>query len=243
MAARCARAPGPAATPSSPNRPPRPRPRPPPNPWQNAEFDIKKEAAWAISNATSGGTAEQIRALVEVRGPAGAGCWHRRGAEGARVGRGRVSQTWLASGAPAPPAKPPNRPRTHHSPTHPHRRPNPPPAPQVGCIKPLCDLLGVSDVRIVTVALEGLENILKAGEAAAKAPGGGGQNPYAQLVEDAEGLDKIEALQARGGPLSGARVAPRARAPLRLSPGRAAALHNLTVPRPLLEHPETTPTP
>ena len=27
---------------------------------QNAEFDIKKEAAWAISNATSGGTPEQI---------------------------------------------------------------------------------------------------------------------------------------------------------------------------------------
>lgn len=97
---------------------------------QNAEFDIKKEAAWAVSNATSGGTAEQIHALV-----------------------------------------------------------------QTGCIKPLCDLLAVQDVRIVTVALEGLENILKVGEAAAKAPGGGGQNPYAQLVEDAEGLDKIEALQ------------------------------------------------
>jgi hypothetical protein len=31
-----------------------------------AEYDIKKEAAWAISNATSGGTADQIRALVEA---------------------------------------------------------------------------------------------------------------------------------------------------------------------------------
>ena len=28
---------------------------------QNAEFDIKKEAAWAISNATSGGTHEQVK--------------------------------------------------------------------------------------------------------------------------------------------------------------------------------------
>lgn len=28
---------------------------------QNAEFDIKKEAAWAISNATSGGAHEQIK--------------------------------------------------------------------------------------------------------------------------------------------------------------------------------------
>jgi hypothetical protein len=56
----------------------------------------------------------------------------------------------------------------------------------------------VSDVRIATVALEGLENILKTGEAVAKAPGGDGQNPYAQMVEDAEGLDKIEALQVGG---------------------------------------------
>lgn len=29
-----------------------------------AEFDIKKEAAWAVSNATSGGTQEQIQYLV-----------------------------------------------------------------------------------------------------------------------------------------------------------------------------------
>lgn len=28
---------------------------------QNAEFDIKKEAAWAVSNATSGGTHDQIK--------------------------------------------------------------------------------------------------------------------------------------------------------------------------------------
>ena len=61
-----------------------------------AEFDIRKEAAWAISNATSGGTQEQIKFLVSA-----------------------------------------------------------------GCIKPLCDLLTCADVRIITVALEGLENILK----------------------------------------------------------------------------------
>lgn len=28
---------------------------------QTAEFDIKKEAAWAISNATSGGAPDQIK--------------------------------------------------------------------------------------------------------------------------------------------------------------------------------------
>merc|ERR1712187_71557 len=32
---------------------------------QTADFDIKKEAAWAISNATAGGSAQQIEYLVE----------------------------------------------------------------------------------------------------------------------------------------------------------------------------------
>ena len=45
--------------------------------------------------------------------------------------------------------------------------PRPPPPPLArrpqGAIKPLCDLLSCSDARIVTVALEGLENILKVG--------------------------------------------------------------------------------
>ncbi|XP_050117815.1 importin subunit alpha-2-like isoform X2 [Malus sylvestris] len=97
---------------------------------QHAEFDIKKEAAWAISNATSGGTPDQIKYLVGE-----------------------------------------------------------------GCIKPLCDLLVCPDPRIVTVCLEGLENILKVGEAE-KAAGNSEVNLYAQLVDDAEGLEKIENLQS-----------------------------------------------
>ncbi|KAE8679275.1 Importin subunit alpha-2 [Hibiscus syriacus] len=92
---------------------------------QNAEFDIKKEAAWAISNATSGGTPEQINQ---------------------------------------------------------------------GCIKPLCDLLNCHDPRIVTVCLEGLENILKVGEADKNLGSTGGVNLYAQMIDDAEGLENIENL-------------------------------------------------
>jgi hypothetical protein len=30
----------------------------------NAEFEIKKESAWAISNATSGGTNDQIKYII-----------------------------------------------------------------------------------------------------------------------------------------------------------------------------------
>ncbi len=34
---------------------------------KTSEYDIKKEATWAISNATSGGHPRQIAYLVEVR--------------------------------------------------------------------------------------------------------------------------------------------------------------------------------
>ncbi|MQL89349.1 hypothetical protein Taro_021914 [Colocasia esculenta] len=98
---------------------------------QTAEFDIKKEAAWAISNATSGGTHEQIKYLVSQ-----------------------------------------------------------------GCIKPLSDLLVCPDPRIVTVCLEGLENILKVGEAEKNLGSTEGINLYAQMIDDAEGLEKIENLQS-----------------------------------------------
>ena len=96
-----------------------------------AEFDIKKEAAWALSNATSGGSADQLKRLV-----------------------------------------------------------------QEGCIKPMCDLLSCSDPRIITVALEGLENILKVGETEKELAGANGSNPYADAVDEAGGLDKIEELQS-----------------------------------------------
>eukprot|EP01027_Heterolobosea_sp_BB2_P019026 GEZU01026730.1.p1 GENE.GEZU01026730.1~~GEZU01026730.1.p1 ORF type:complete len:133 (+),score=46.54 GEZU01026730.1:320-718(+) len=93
-----------------------------------AEFDIRKEAAWAITNATTGGTHNHIKQLVDL-----------------------------------------------------------------GCIKPLVELLSSTDPRIISVALEGLENILKAGsvEAANK---GLHTNPYLELLEGLGGEEKIEAL-------------------------------------------------
>jgi len=62
-----------------------------------------------------------------------------------------------------------------------------------GCIRPLCDLLTVNDTKIVTIALEGLENILKVGEEDSK--GNGGHNMMATFIAEAEGLTKIEELQ------------------------------------------------
>lgn len=55
----------------------------------------------------------------------------------------------------------------------------------LGCIKPLCDLLTLMDSKIVQVALNGLENILRLGELEAKR--GAGINPYCALIEEAYG--------------------------------------------------------
>nr|VDD41374.1 unnamed protein product [Brassica oleracea] len=65
-----------------------------------------------------------------------------------------------------------------------------------GCIKPLCDLLTCPDPLAVTVILEALENILKVGEAEMNQGNTGGFNIYVQMVDDAEGLEKIENLQS-----------------------------------------------
>lgn len=59
----------------------------------------------------------------------------------------------------------------------------------LGCIKPLCDLLTVMDSKIVQVALNGLENILRLGEQEAKQENNGtGVNPYCSLIEEAYGM-------------------------------------------------------
>jgi importin subunit alpha-6/7 len=92
------------------------------------ENKTKKEAAWAVVNATSSGTPEQIRYLVDL-----------------------------------------------------------------GVIPPLCDLLSIVDTKVVEVALNGLDNILKLGQNDSKLTGNA--NPYAIKVEECGGLDKIEFLQ------------------------------------------------
>jgi len=63
-----------------------------------------------------------------------------------------------------------------------------------GCIRPLCDLLVVADSKIIIVALEGLENILKVGAEEAKEKGSQ-INKMATYIEEAEGCKKLESLQ------------------------------------------------
>lgn len=65
---------------------------------------------------------------------------------------------------------------------------------QLGCIPPLCELLTVMDAKIIQVALNGLDNILKLGEVDANA--NGTVNAFAVIIEECYGLDKIEFLQS-----------------------------------------------
>lgn len=66
-----------------------------------------------------------------------------------------------------------------------------------GCIKPLCDLLACPDNKIIQVALDGLENILKVGEMDKEASGEGAEaiNRYALFIEECQGMEKIHDCQ------------------------------------------------
>merc|ERR1711916_106306 len=63
-------------------------------------------------------------------------------------------------------------------------------------IKPICDLLEKKiDSKIIIVALEAIKHILSAGKSDGSSKFGNTVNQYADMVEDVEGLDKIEVLQ------------------------------------------------
>ncbi|KAL8553996.1 hypothetical protein ACS0TY_002303 [Phlomoides rotata] len=140
---------------------------------QNHKKSIKKEACWTISNITAGNRA-QIQAVIEtgIIQPLVQLLQHAEFDI-------KKEAAWAISNATSGGS-----------------------ADQIrylamqGCIKPLCDLLICPDPRIVTVCLEGLENILKVGEADKENGQNGGVNVYAQMVDDCEGLDKIENLQS-----------------------------------------------
>ncbi|PON88193.1 Importin subunit alpha [Trema orientale] len=139
----------------------------------NHKKSIKKEACWTISNITAGNR-EQIQAVIEA------------GLIGPLVNLLQHAEfdikkeaAWAISNATSG--------GTHDQIKY---------LVSQQCIKPLCDLLVCPDPRIVTVCLEGLENILKVGEWEKNQGTSGEVNLYAQMIDDAEGLEKIENLQS-----------------------------------------------
>lgn len=72
---------------------------------------------------------------------------------------------------------------------------------ECGAIQALCGLLHVVDNKMIQVAMNGLENILKAGQVQTAQPGfEDSNNKYAAIVEECGGLDKIEYLQSHENP-------------------------------------------
>jgi hypothetical protein len=63
-----------------------------------------------------------------------------------------------------------------------------------GLIKPLCDILESMDNKIILVALDGLDNILKVGDME-KVNTMDGINPYSIMIEEYGGVEYIHALQ------------------------------------------------
>lgn len=62
-----------------------------------------------------------------------------------------------------------------------------------GVIPPMCDLFTCPDSKMILVAMEAIENILRVGKKAAG--GNNGVNKYAEFVEECGGLDSLEVLQ------------------------------------------------
>ncbi|KAL3517394.1 hypothetical protein ACH5RR_019983 [Cinchona calisaya] len=140
---------------------------------QNYKKSIKKEACWTISNITAGNR-EQIQAVIQAAIIAPL-VQLLQNAEFEI----KKEAAWAISNATSG--------GTHEQIKF---------LVSQGCVKPLCDLLVCPDPRIVTVCLEGLENILKVGEAEKNLGNTGEVNVFAQMIDDAEGLEKIENLQS-----------------------------------------------
>jgi importin subunit alpha-6/7 len=139
---------------------------------------IRKEACWTISNITAGNST-QIQAVIDANiiPP----LIHLLSNGDFKT---RKEACWAISNATSGGLQKPDQIRYLVS---------------QGCIKPLCDLLACPDNKIIQVALDGLENILKVGEmdkeAAPQNAADAQVNRYALFIEEAGGMEKIHDCQ------------------------------------------------
>ncbi|MCJ1343594.1 Importin alpha subunit (Karyopherin alpha subunit) (Serine-rich RNA polymerase I suppressor protein) [Peltigera leucophlebia] len=138
---------------------------------------IRKEACWTISNITAGNST-QIQAVIDANiippliNLLSNGDF-----------KTRKEACWAISNATSGGLQKPEQIRY---------------LVQQGCIKPLCDLLSCPDNKIIQVALDGLENILKVGEMdkdASDASADQNVNHFALYIEEAGGMEKIHDCQ------------------------------------------------
>ncbi|CAA7398355.1 unnamed protein product [Spirodela intermedia] len=140
--------------------------------------DIKREVCWTISNITAG-TTEQIQAVIDA--DIIPYLVHLLQTDDFGVKREAAwAIAFVASGGTPEQIKYLVR---------------------EGCIKPVCGLLSCPDKDLVRVCLQFLGHILSVGKAERDVGSSGGANAFAQMIEDSEGLEKIENLQSDDNPL------------------------------------------
>lgn len=138
----------------------------------SSKESIRKEACWTVSNITAGNRA-QIQAVINANVfPALIEILSRGDF------KTRKEAAWAITNATS--GGNPEQVKT---------------LVDLGCIPPLCELLTVMDAKVINVALNGLDNILRIGELLSKQTGQQ-VNPYATALEECGGLDKIEYLQS-----------------------------------------------
>lgn len=135
---------------------------------------IRKEACWTISNITAG-SSHQIQAVIDANIIPPLINILQHGDY-----KTKKEACWAISNATSGGLQDPQQIRYLVS---------------QGCIKPLCDLLRGMDNKIIQVALDGLENILKVGEMDKEAAGSGAPNQYALFIEECGGMVSIHNLQ------------------------------------------------
>jgi len=138
---------------------------------------IRKEACWTISNITAGNST-QIQAVIDanIMPP----LIHLLSHGDFKT---RKEACWAISNATSGGLQKPDQIRF---------------LVQQGAIRPLCDLLACPDNKIIQVALDGLENILKVGDMDKEAQDGSAEPPvnkYALFIEDCGGMEKIHDCQ------------------------------------------------
>ncbi|KAH9276250.1 hypothetical protein BASA83_001526 [Batrachochytrium salamandrivorans] len=133
---------------------------------------IRKEACWTISNITAG-TTQQIQSVIDANLVPHLVAILARGDF-----KTKKEACWAISNATSGGLNKPEQIRYLVS---------------QGCIKPLCDLLTCPDNKIIQVALDGIDNILKVGEMDEQEHHG--VNQMAVFIEEAGGMEKIHELQ------------------------------------------------
>lgn len=133
---------------------------------------IRKEACWTISNITAGNS-NQIQAVIEANLIPPLISLLARGEF-----KTKKEACWALSNATSNPL---------HKPEHIRY------IVHQGVIKPLCDLLQCGDNKIIQVALDALENILKVGDL--DKPSNNNFNQMALFIEEAGGMERIHNLQ------------------------------------------------